>query len=207
MVTWLRQTQISFHALSLALDAIIGNFADYGVVYSGAVWHKRRDQSMRSYWKHGLLVAGLALLAVYAAPADGHHAFGAEFDAEAPIQIEGRVLRLEWVNPHSWIHLEVTKMVQVDGEVVPTNPSQEVWMVEGGTPNVLVRRGLRRECIPVGTALVVDGYQAKDHTLKRANGRDVTFPDGRKFFMGSSGTGAPDEAARAADARGGGARC
>ena len=207
MVTWLRQTQISFHALSLALDAIIGNFAGYGVVYSGAVWHKRRDQSMRSYWKHGLLVAGLALLAVYAAPADGHHAFGAEFDAEAPIQIEGRVLRLEWVNPHSWIHLEVTKMVQVDGEVVPTNPSQEVWMVEGGTPNVLVRRGLRRECIPVGTALVVDGYQAKDHTLKRANGRDVTFPDGRKFFMGSSGTGAPGEAARAADARGGGARC
>ena len=207
MVTWLRQTQISFHALSLALDAIIGNFAGYGVVYSGAVWHKRRDQSMTSYWKHGLLVAGLALLAVYAAPADGHHAFGAEFDAEAPIQIEGRVLRLEWVNPHSWIHLEVTKMVQVDGEVVPTNPSQEVWMVEGGTPNVLVRRGLRRECIPVGTALVVDGYQAKDHTLKRANGRDVTFPDGRKFFMGSSGTGAPDEAARAADARGGGARC
>jgi len=207
MVTWLRQTQISFHALSLALDAIIGNFAGYGVVYSGAVWHKRRDQSMRSYWKHGLLVAGLALLAVYAAPADGHHAFGAEFDAEAPIQIEGRVVRLEWVNPHSWIHLEVTKMVQVDGEVVPTNPSQEVWMVEGGTPNVLVRRGLRRECIPVGTALVVDGYQAKDHTLKRANGRDVTFPDGRKFFMGSSGTGAPGEAARAADARGGGARC
>jgi len=207
MVTWLRQTQISFHALSLALDAIIGNFAGYGVVYSGAVWHKRRDQSMRSYWKHGLLVAGLALLAVYAAPADGHHAFGAEFDAEAPIQIEGRVVRLEWVNPHSWIHLEVTKMVQVGGEVVPTNPSQEVWMVEGGTPNVLVRRGLRRECIPVGTALVVDGYQAKDHTLKRANGRDVTFPDGRKFFMGSSGTGAPGEAARAADARGGGARC
>ena len=207
MVTWLRQTQISFHALSLALDAIIGNFAGYGVVYSGAVWHKRRDQSMRSYWKHGLLVAGLVLLAIYAAPADGHHAFGAEFDAEAPIQIEGRVVRLEWVNPHSWIHLEVTKMVQVDGEVVPTNPSQEVWMVEGGTPNVLVRRGLRRECIPVGTALVVDGYQAKDHTLKRANGRDVTFPDGRKFFMGSSGTGAPGEAARAADARGGGARC
>ena len=207
MVTWLRQTQISFHALSLALDAIIGNFAGYGVVYSGAVWHKRRDQSMRSYWKHGLLVAGLVLLAIYAVPADGHHAFGAEFDAEAPIQIEGRVVRLEWVNPHSWIHVEVTKMVQVGGEVVPANPSEEVWMVEGGTPNVLVRRGLRRECIPVGTALVVDGYQAKDHTLKRANGRDVTFPDGRKFFMGSSGTGAPGEAARAADARGGGARC
>ena len=70
-------------------------------------------------------------------------------------------------------------------------------MVEGGTPNVLVRRGLRRECLPIGTVLVVDGFQTKDHTLKRANGRDVTFPDGRKFFLGSSGTGAPDDGAEA----------
>ena len=68
-------------------------------------------------------------------------------------------------------------------------------MVEGGTPNVLVRRGLRRECLPIGTTLVVDGFQTKDLTLKRANGRDVTFPDGRKFFLGSSGTGAPDDGA------------
>ena len=74
---------------------------------------------------------------------------------------------------------------------------REVWMVEGGTPNVLVRRGLRRECLPIGTELVVDGYQTKDRRLKRANGRDVTFPDGRKFFMGSSGTGAPDDGAEA----------
>ena len=77
-------------------------------------------------------------------------------------------------------------------------------MVEGGTPNVLVRRGLRRECIPIGTKLIVDGYQAKDHTLKRANGRDVTFPDGRKFFMGSSGTGAPEDGAEARSLSGGG---
>ena len=141
----------------------------------------------------GGAVAVAAVAALSYAPADAHHAFGAEFDAEAPMQIEGTVVRLEWVNPHSWIHLAVTRMVRMGEEVIPTDRSQEVWMVEGGTPNVLVRRGLRRECIPVGTQLVVDGYQAKDHTLKRANGRDVTFPDGRKFFMGSSGTGAPED--------------
>jgi hypothetical protein len=140
-------------------------------------------------------VAATALAALAYAPATAHHAFGAEFDADAPLQIEGRVVRLEWVNPHSWIHLAVDRMVLMGEEVVPEDPSQEVWMVEGGTPNVLVRRGLRRECVPVGTLLVVDGYQAKDHTLKRANGRDVTFPDGRKFFMGSSGTGAPEDGA------------
>jgi len=89
------------------------------------------------------------------------------------------------VNPHSWIHIEITKD---DG-------AKEVWMVEGGTPNVLQRRGLRRECLPIGTELIVDGYQAKDHTLTRANGRDVTFTDGTKFFLGSSGTGAPTDGA------------
>jgi hypothetical protein len=140
-------------------------------------------------------MAVLTLAALAHAPADAHHAFGAEFDADAPLQIEGRVVRLEWVNPHSWIHLAVERMVIRGEDVVPEDPSREVWMVEGGTPNVLVRRGLRRECLPVGTLLVVDGYQAKDHTLKRANGRDVTFPDGRKFFMGSSGTGAPEDGA------------
>lgn len=134
---------------------------------------------------------GYALLAMIAVglitstrPLDAHHAFGAEFDVNAPIRLEGEIVRLEWVNPHSWIHLEV------DGENGP-----EVWMVEGGTPNVLLRRGLRRDCLTVGTTLIVDGYQAKDHTLKRANGRDVTFADGRSFFMGSSGTGAPNDGA------------
>ena len=93
----------------------------------------------------------------------------------------GKVVKLEWVNPHAWIHIEVAKP---DG-------AKEVWMVEGGTPNTLLRRGLTRESLTVGTELVVDGYQTKDHSLKRANGRDVTFTDGRKMFMGSSGTGAP----------------
>jgi hypothetical protein len=91
------------------------------------------------------------------------------------------VVRVEWVNPHAWIHVEVQKP---DG-------SSEVWMVEGGTPNTLLRRGLTRESVKVGTEIIVDGYQTKDHSLKRANGRDVTFTDGRKLFMGSSGTGAP----------------
>ena len=96
-------------------------------------------------------------------------------------------------------------MVAGTDTIMPTGSEREVWMIEGGTPNVLVRRGLRRECLPIGTELVVDGYQTKDRRLKRANGRDVTFPDGRKFFMGSSGTGAPDDGA---EARGrGAARC
>ncbi|MSR02692.1 MAG: hypothetical protein EXR94_08135 [Gemmatimonadetes bacterium] len=121
------------------------------------------------------------LLAAVAAPLVAHHAFGAEFDRAAPIRLQGKVVKLEWVNPHAWIHIDVKKP---DG-------SGEVWMVEGGTPNTLLRRGLSRQSLTYGTELIVDGYQAKDHSLKRANGRDVTLTDGRKFFMGSSGTGAP----------------
>jgi hypothetical protein len=123
----------------------------------------------------GILLAGVA------APLVAHHAFGAEFDRDAPIRLQGKVVKLEWVNPHAWIHIDVKKP---DG-------SSEVWMVEGGTPNTLLRRGLSRQSLTYGTELIVDGYQAKDHSLKRANGRDVTLTDGRKFFMGSSGTGAP----------------
>jgi hypothetical protein len=126
-----------------------------------------------------LVVAGLVVAA--AAPVLAHHAFGAEFDKDAPIRLEGKVVKLEWVNPHAWIHIEVAKP---DG-------TSEVWMVEGGTPNTLLRRGLTRTTLTYGTELIVDGYQAKDHSLKRANGRDVTLTDGSKFFMGSSGTGAP----------------
>lgn len=132
------------------------------------------------------LGSGLLTLAV-AGPLIAHHAFGAEFDRDAPIRLEGAIVQLEWVNPHSWIHMEI------EGENGP-----EVWMVEGGTPNVLLRRGLRRDCLQPGTVIIVDGYQAKDHSLKRANGRDVTFEDGTKIFMGSSGTGAPDDAERLA---------
>ena len=135
-----------------------------------------------------LIIGGLvvALATSYSAPIAAHHAFGAEFDRDAPIRLQGPIVRLEWVNPHTWIHLEVTID---DGDT-------EVWMVEGGTPNVLLRRGLRRDCLTPGTVIIVDGYQAKDHSLKRANGRDVTFEDGNKIFMGSSGTGAPGDAER-----------
>jgi hypothetical protein len=134
------------------------------------------------------LIAGLGLVA-FTVPVAGHHAFGAEFDPDAPIRLQGKVVKLEWVNPHTWIHLEVKK---------PAGTT-EVWMVEGGTPNTQLRRGLTRDALMKvnpdgsvwGAELIVDGYQTKDHSLKRANGRDVTFTDGRKMFMGSSGTGAP----------------
>ncbi len=140
---------------------------------------------MRARMIYATLVAGALAVMVYAVPAVAHHAFGAEFDPDAPIRLQGNIVRVEWVNPHSWIHIEITN----DDGV------KEVWMVEGGTPNVLQRRGLRRECLPIGTELIVDGYQAKDHSLLRANGRDVTFTDGTKFFLGSSGTGAPGDGA------------
>jgi len=109
-----------------------------------------------------------------------HHSFAAEFDANQPVQLKGTVAKVEWINPHTWIHLDVKK---ADG-------TTERWMIEGGTPNTLLRRGLTKASLPEGTELVVDGYKAKNGS-NRANGRDVTFTDGRKMFLGSSGTGAP----------------
>ena len=146
---------------------------------------------------YGTLVLGAFALLAYAVPAVAHHAFGAEFDPDAPIRLEGPIVRVEWVNPHSWIHIEVEND---DG-------TSQVWMIEGGTPNVLLRRGLRRECLTIGSVLIVDGYQAKDHSLPRANGRDVTFTDGRKFFLGSSGTGAPEDGRDQASRGSGLGRC
>jgi hypothetical protein len=125
-------------------------------------------------------------------PVRAHHAFGAEFDANRPLLLKGKVTKIEWVNPHAWIHLETPK---ADGAVAcehTPNAKCEAWMVEGGTPNTLLRRGITRDSLKVGTEIVVDGYQSKDRS-NRANGRDVTFPDGRKLFMGSSGTGAPQD--------------
>jgi hypothetical protein len=130
------------------------------------------------------LLAAAAIL-IGTAPILGHHAFGGEFDPNKPVLLKGPVTKVEWVNPHAWIHLEVTKP---DG-------TKEEWMVEGGTPNTLLRRGVTRESLKVGTLLVIDGYQARDHSLLRANGRNVTYPDGKKLFLGSSGTGAPTDGA------------
>ena len=126
------------------------------------------------------IVAALAITVVSALPVMAHHAFSAEFDENRPIHLEGTVTKMEWVNPHTWVHIAVTKE---DGTV-------ENWMIEGGTPNTLFRRGFTKQSLEPGITIVVEGYQAKDGSLK-GNGRDLTFPDGRKLFLGSSGTGAP----------------
>ena len=127
-------------------------------------------------------LAGAAAILAASVPVIAHHAFGAEFDPNRPVLLKGKVTKVEWVNPHAWIHLAVTK---------PDGTTEE-WMVEGGTPNTLLRRGINRDSLTVGTEIIVDGYQSKDRS-NRANGRDLTFPDGRKLFMGSSGTGAPTD--------------
>ena len=126
----------------------------------------------------------VATLAVAAAPAPGwaHHAFASEFDARKPVKFTATVTKMEWVNPHAWMHVAVTKP---DGTV-------ENWMIEAGSPNNLFRRGINKNTVKVGMQVVVDGYQARDGS-RRANGRDVTLPEGRKLFLGSQGTGAPTE--------------
>ena len=128
-------------------------------------------------------VVALGVIALWlgaGAPARAHHAFAAEFDANSPIELNGTVIRMEWVNPHTWIHIDVT---QPDG-------SQERWMIEGGPPTSLLRRGFTKASLLAGTEGFVEGFRAKDGSQK-ANGRDVTFADGSKLFLGSSGTGAP----------------
>ena len=126
-----------------------------------------------------LLGAGITALTA-SVPVLAHHAFSAEFDANAPVTLRGPVTKIEWINPHAWIHMESKG----------ANGKPEIWMVEGGTPNTLQRNGISRDSIKIGTEIVVSGYRAKDGRM-RANGRDITFPDGRTLFMGSSGTGAP----------------
>ncbi len=130
--------------------------------------------------RYTMACVGVAVAVASGTPTLAHHAFSAEFDSNQPIKLTGTVTRVEWINPHAWIHMTVKRK---DG-------ATETWMVEGGTPNTLMRRGFTRESLAAGTEIVVDGYKSKDGRL-RANGRDLTFTDGRQLFMGSSGTGAP----------------
>jgi len=129
--------------------------------------------------KSFVTMLGLAGLLAAVAPAWAHHAFAAEFDAQKPVKLKGTVAKVEFINPHSWIHIDVK---DTDGKVTR-------WMVEGGSPNALFRRGVTKDALPQGTEISVDGYQAKDGS-NRANGRDITFADGRKLFVGGSN---PDE--------------
>ena len=134
------------------------------------------------------LASALLLTALLAALpcAYAHHAFSAEFDSNLPIHVTGNVVKVEWINPHAWVHVESDQ----DDKVV--------WELEAGTPNTLLRRGLTRTLLVPGTAVTVRGYQSKDRMCNpncKGSGRDITFPDGRKLFMGSSGTGAPRDGA------------
>jgi hypothetical protein len=123
---------------------------------------------------------GVVCAAALTAPAVAHHAFSAEFDSNAPVTLKGTVTRMEWINPHTWMHIDVTNP---DGSVTK-------WMIEGGTPNTLVRRGFTRDALLPGTEITIHGFRAKNGA-NRANGADMILPDGRRLFMGSSGTGAP----------------
>jgi len=128
---------------------------------------------MRSKLSLIALAAGLLLGA--AASAFAHHAFAAEFDAKKPVKLRGTVTKMEWINPHTWIYMDVKKD---DGTV-------DEWMIEAGTPNTLLRRGFTRESLKAGTVILVDGYQSKDGSL-RANGRNLTLPNGQTLFLSNS---------------------
>jgi len=136
---------------------------------------------MRTKLATVICLLGLAMGGA-ATSVSAHHAFAAEFDANKPVSFKGTVTKMEWVNPHTWLHVDVKK---TDGTV-------ENWAIEAGTPNVLFRRGFTKDSLLPGTEIVIEGYQAKDGS-HRCNGRDLTLPDGRKLFLGSSGTGAPYE--------------
>ncbi len=132
--------------------------------------------------RHLLVLLGLGFIGALAAgtQASAHHAFAAEFDKDAPLTLKGTVVRMQWINPHPWIHIDVMKE---DGTV-------ERWMIEASAPNNLLRRGFTRDSLPPGEVITVDGYQALDGS-NRANGTALTYQDGRHLFIGSAGTGAP----------------
>jgi len=128
------------------------------------------------------LACAAASVLLGVAPAVAHHSFAAEFDVNQPVTLRGVVTQMDWVNPHSWIHIDVKNE---DGTITK-------WMIEGGTPNTLFRRGITKDSLKSGTEIVVEGYRAKNGA-NRANGRDLVLSDGRRLFMGSSGTGAPSD--------------
>jgi len=133
---------------------------------------------MRTKVPIATVLSGLLLAAI---PVWAHHSFAAEFDISKPVKLTGKVTRMEWVNPHAWIHIDVPTS---DGKV-------ESWMVEGGSPNILLRRGFTKESLEIGTELTVEGYRAKNG-LNRANGSNITFKDGRRIFLGGSNPDDPD---------------
>ena len=141
--------------------------------------------------RHSLLASiGVALFCVAAAPARAHHSFAAEFDANMPITLHGTITKLEWINPHSWLHVDVKN---------PDGTTTE-WMVEAATPNTLLRRGFTRDTVKAGTEITIIGYQAKSGA-HRANGRDLILADGSHLFMGSSDSGAPGDPPKAEPAQ------
>ena len=129
---------------------------------------------MRKHLYAGVAALG-ALMTMAAVPARAHHSFAAEFDENSPVKLHGTVKKVEWINPHSWITIEVKG---ADGQV-------QIWEVEAGAPNALFRLGFNKDSLPIGTEIVVDGYLAKNGS-RRANGRDLTLPDGKKLFLKSS---------------------
>jgi hypothetical protein len=134
---------------------------------------------MRTKLAVALAGTGLILAAV---PVWAHHAFAAEFDVNRPLKLRGTVTKMDWINPHSWIHIDVKG---ADGTVAN-------WMIEGGSPNVLLRLGFSKDALPAGSEIVMDGYQAKDGS-NRGVGKVLTFADGRKLFLGGSAPGANGE--------------
>lgn len=142
---------------------------------------------MRSHTA-ALRLAALLACASTVPVADAHHSFAAEFDADQPVELHGVITKMEWLNPHTWMHLDVRN---ADGTTT-------AWMIEGGTPNTLFRRGFTPQAVPVGTEITVIGYRARNGA-NRANGRDLILTDGRRLFMGSPGTGAPGDEGTAAE--------
>ncbi|MDZ4759598.1 MAG: DUF6152 family protein [Alphaproteobacteria bacterium] len=163
---------------------------------------------MNKKLRFALMAAVLPLVGVagVGSAAYAHHAFAAEFDANAPVLLKGKVVTVEWVNPHTWIHINVP---DVDMKAKAKKGTTFNWAVEGGTPNTLLRTGINKSSLPIGTEVVVRGYQSKDALCEthpktkkktcKANGRDVTFPNGCKLFVGSSGTGAPTDGSDASE--------